>query len=80
MICYFLMIFFFSSNHIGVIAGLISVVFAKIVRWFSIDDTLLTRWRRNNPYKNAVYCGVLVALIGLVQVDSHLGMVIMRVN
>ncbi|RTL12880.1 MAG: chloride channel protein [Neisseriaceae bacterium] len=56
---------FLVAIIIGVIAGLISVVFAKIVRWFSIDDTLLTRWRRNNPYKNAVYCGVLVALIGL---------------
>lgn len=56
---------FLMAITIGVIAGLISVVFAKVVRWFLIDDTPLMRWRRNNPYKNALYCGVLVALIGL---------------
>ena len=56
---------FLMAAIIGVIAGLISVIFAKVVRWFLIDDTPLMRWRRNNPYKNALYCGVLVALIGL---------------
>lgn len=56
---------FLMAVIVGVIAGLISVIFAKVVRWFLIDDTPLMRWRRNNPYKNALYCGVLVALIGL---------------
>lgn len=56
---------FFAAIVIGIAAGGISVIFARIVRFFMLDKSPLVSWRKNNPYKNALYCGVIVAVVGL---------------
>lgn len=56
---------FFAAIVIGIVAGGISVIFARIVRLFMLDKSPLVSWRKNNPYKNALYCGVIVAVVGL---------------
>jgi H+/Cl- antiporter ClcA len=56
---------FIAAIVIGLVAGLISVGFARVVRFFMLDKSPLVSWRKNNPYKNALYCGVIVAVVGL---------------
>lgn len=56
---------FIAAIVIGVVAGGISVIFARIVRLFMLDKSPLVAWRKNNPYKNALYCGVIVAVVGM---------------
>lgn len=56
---------FIAALIIGLSAGLISSVFTRAVRLFMLDDeSPLVRWRRNNPYKNAIYCGIIVVIVG----------------
>ncbi|MCX5774055.1 MAG: chloride channel protein [Fusobacteria bacterium] len=50
---------------IGIIAGVFSVLFTISVKKLMLDDSKLVRWRKKNPYKNALICGVLVAIIGI---------------
>lgn len=56
---------FIAAIVIGIVAGGISVIFARIVRLFMLDKSPLVVWRKNNPYKNALYCGVIVAVVGI---------------
>lgn len=57
---------FIAAVVIGLVAGGISVLFARIVRFFMLDKSPLVSWRKNNPYKNALYCGVIVAVVGII--------------
>ena len=54
-----------ASVIIGILAGVLSLIFTRVVRYLMLDDNSLVRWRKNNPYKNAFYCGVIVALVGI---------------
>lgn len=56
---------FLIAILIGIVAGIISVIFTRVVRWFTLDQNPLVSWRQNNPYKNALYSGVIVAVLGI---------------
>lgn len=50
---------------VGLVAGIFSIVFTRVVRLFMLDQSPLVTWRKNNPYKNAIYSGLIVALVGI---------------
>lgn len=56
---------FIAAVVVGIVAGLFSIGFTKCIRLLMLDKSPLVLWRKNNPYKNAIYSGVIVALVGL---------------
>jgi H+/Cl- antiporter ClcA len=56
---------FIAAVIIGIIAGIFSLVFSRLVRFLMLENNPLSNWRKNNPYKNAIYSGIIVALVGL---------------
>lgn len=56
---------FISALVIGFVAGLFSIGFSRVVRLLMLDKSPLVAWRKNNPYKNAIYSGIIVALVGV---------------
>lgn len=56
---------FLIAVIIGLVSGVLSIIFTRIVRFLMLDETPLVKWRKSNPYKNALICGLIVATIGI---------------
>ncbi|HMT02877.1 MAG TPA: chloride channel protein [Burkholderiales bacterium] len=56
---------FIISIIVGILSGIISGAFTKLVKLLIIDKNAITQWRDQHFYKNAFFCGIIVALIGI---------------
>lgn len=64
---------FIAAVITGIIAGIFSAIFARFVRILMIDDNFLVKWRKENPYKNAIVCGIIVAVVGILSAGLSFG-------
>lgn len=58
---------------IGGITALLSMGFTRLVKIFILNNNPVVRWRHNNPYKNTVLCGIIIAIAGLLSKGLSFG-------
>jgi len=56
---------FLAAVVVGILAGVGSLIFTRVVRLLMLDSNYISAWRKKNPYKNTIISGIIVALIGI---------------
>ena len=65
---------FIVAALIGLSSGVLCYIFCKGIYYFTVDKTSrINQWRGKHPYWNALICGLLIALIGIISAGLSFG-------